>query len=807
MRTYPEHFDAASGLGEIKELLASFTHTQIAYENCIALRPSSNVKIVERSLQEGFEMQRLLQAIALPDLTAVDFIKDSLSQHRAIGTTPSIELLFKIKLLLKDTSLFLAFFDDIFSSFPALQYHRSKEQIPTRLFEYLQSILDDEGAIHPFASPLLRSLIDQIIQKEKEVRKLLQFRFEIARKNGWAGDTEITIRNDRLVIPIIAEHKKKVKGLVHDDSASGKYLYIEPIECFEENNRLLELYLAKKKEIERILRQAGLLLQEEAPALESLLTWWEKSDFIAAKAKLNNLLGAQMPEISNNACVRLKEMAHPLLLINTKQKEQSETTKIVKNSYFLHPEQRLMLLSGPNAGGKSVLLKTSILLQAMFQCGLGITAAKGSELYVFEQLFVEISDNQSIENALSTYSAHLVAMKHILTHATPTTFVVIDEMGTGTDPSLAAPLAEAMLESIVKTGALGIISSHLGNLKNTAETVAGIVNASMLYDPNELKPLYQLIVGRPGNSFAFELAYNLQFPEEILQLARQKMKETGNVDFESLQLKMEKLQFELETAQQKVADKEQHLQHLIQSYENLKQEIQNEKSVILKQAREEAAALLLEAKNTLQNIKKQKKQSPSLPSDEKTAMRNDLQKLEQKIEKQTAISNKQQSDATQPELLLNAPIHVGDWVYIQNSQQSGEVLELRKNKALISLGGLQTLVSLTAISKLKNQQKAKKNALKNEQSIHTELMEKQSSFKTTLDLRGNRADMALLKVEKWLDDAYLLGNLKLKLLHGKGEGVLKKFIWDYLKTHPHVKTWQFEHEELGGEGATLVELI
>lgn len=803
MILYPQHIGSSIGFNEIKSILADFAKTEYAKNRASTLTPSSNKSTILHTLNQTGEMQRLIKSYAMPDLSVIDEIKINLKDTMTLGSMPQTSLLFRIKRILSDTGLFFLFFDDVKTSFPTLLYTREPIIIPGSLFELLDKIIDEEGNLNPNASPELRHISEKIINKEKEVRKLLNNRFDVAKKNGWAGDTEITIRNDRLVLPIIAEHKKKIKGFVHDDSASGKFLYIEPLECFEENNQLRELYLERKKEIERILRYAGKVLNDTAEDFVNILGMWEKLDFYRAKAKLNNLLGGNIPEFAQQSQIKLHDAVHPLLLLNARKDNSEE--KIVRNSINLNKHEALMLISGPNAGGKSVLLKTVALLQMMFQSGLGITASPTSELFVFEKISVEISDNQSLENALSTYSAHLVDMKYILENANHNTLVIIDEFGTGTDPELASPIAEAMLEMLCETGALGIVSSHLGALKKLPNKISRLVNASMLYDPIALKPMFKLMVGKPGSSYAFELAQNLNLPSKMLENAKSKMKASKTLDYEELSIRAEKLAFELEEAKRNISNKAKHLDKLLKEYELLKNQLQENKKIILQQTREKAAEELLQATSLLKKIKKDSR-NEKVTKQYIASFSHQLNQAKETLN-QSFIKVKQDKTSVKPiETLPNVAITTGDFVLIADSNQIGEIIEIKKNKALVLLGDLHSWVDLKRLEKLKNQNKVKKSNKNSVPHYSDEIMVKQTGFSHTLDLRGERGEDAIAKVSKWLDDARLISAGQLKILHGKGTGVLKKLIWDFLKEQPFIKSYQFEHADRGGEGSTLVEL-
>ncbi len=800
MKLYPSNIDSLIGFDEIKIKLGYYTQTELARKKSINLKPSSNKKLIEKQLLQTTEMGLLLKAVSLPSLSFVDILKADLEIESTDGKIPTMEFLVPLKFFLADSFVFFNFFEDVKHSYSGISEFSKDLELPISLFEWLDKIIDSEGKLNPNASPELKRIIDEIIDKEKEIRKILNNRFEVARKNGWAGDTEITIRNDRLVIPIVSEFKKKIPGFVHDVSASGKYLYIEPLECFEENNRLRELYIARKKEIDRILRKTGQIIGDNQGDLKKLIHYWVQFDFVSAKSKLSKELESNVPESSEKAMLRLIDAVNPVLKINLAEKNNNQ--KAIPNSFKLDSENRILLISGPNAGGKSVLLKTTALLQIMYQSGLPITAAKSSELFVYESLFVELSDNQSIENNLSTYSAHLTNMRYILENADENTLFILDELGSGTDPMYGGPLAEAMLEKLVKSKAKGIVTTHLGSLKNLPKNMPSLVNASMQYDPEDLKPLFKLVVGRPGSSFAFELAQNLGFSEEILKRAKLKLKEAGFVDLDDMQLNIEKLSIELEKSKQKINQKEEHLEKLTKEYQLLKKTLDEKKAEILKQARQKAIGILGEADVMLQKTKSLQKNKA--PGQELEQIKKQIQTLGEKQNTEIKKIEVKNPKPTEIDIIENAPLKIGDKVRLIDTDQTGEVIGIKGKKIQVLIGDFQTLVDKVKVGKLKNQQ-LKKGQKKN-QSYSDTIIQKQKEFKSTLDLRGERGDIALLRFEKWLDNAYLLGINQIKVIHGRGDGILKKLIAEFLKTHHSVKKWEYENQDMGGDGATNIFL-
>ncbi len=795
MKIYPKNIDQTIGFDQIKKLLADETHTHYASQKIQFLKPSDNPHIVLNLLNQTREMCQLLTHMSFPDLHLIDELKNDLSTTTTEGQIPNIDFLAKLKNLLADTALFFDSFANFNNAFPKLKEITDEANLPIELFEFLDQILDQEGKINPHASPALKQLSDLILAKEKEVRKMLHNRFEIAKKNEWAGDTEITIRNERLVIPIIAEFKKKVKGLVHDSSASGKYLYIEPIECFDENNKLKELYLDKKKEIERILRKAATLLSKGLPQINSVIQLWENIDFIASKAKLHNKLQCNFPEITDQPSVLLKHAYHPLLYLQIGD-------KVVRNTISLNKNISILLISGPNAGGKSILLKQLMLLQFMFQCGIGITAEKGSMMYVFKELFADISDSQSIQNALSTYSAHLVHMKYIMANASPHTLLALDELGSGTDPDLGAPIAEAMLEDICNAGALGLVSTHLGKLKKLPAEINQLENASMRYDPYELKPTFLLDVGKPGSSFAFELAQNLALPANMILKAKEKRANDAAFDYEHQMLLLEKRNHELEHIIKQMKTKEKHLEQLTKSYHELKANLEKNQQTILKQTKEKVVASLQEADLLLKKIKKEQKNTKIINIDE---WKSEVVKVSEATNKNIVIKEDKQEDVveTKYQVIPNAVLQVGDQVVVHKTDQVGEIISISNKQAVVALGELHSRIPLVKLTKIKGN-KPKKH--KKGSNYISQIQERQLNYNQTLDLRGQRGDVALIKTEQYLDEAYMLGQKQVKIIHGRGDGILKQLLKDFLKKHHAVQSWSFETIEQGGDGATIIQM-
>jgi DNA mismatch repair protein MutS2 len=638
--------------------------------------------------------------------------------------------------------------------------------IEKSLVRAVEQVIDDRGKIRDNASRLLLDINQQISKSEQEARKRLDAVFKSAQTNGWTADGGITIREGRLCIPVLAENKRKVKGLIHDESATGQTAFIEPEEVFHLNNKVRDLEFERRREIIRILVALTDEIRPYVPLLISYHGLLTKLDFVRAKALFAIDIDAVMPVLSKDPELNLINARHPLLYLNT-QKDPTHT--VVPLNIKIDEQDRIVLVSGPNAGGKSVCMKTVGLLQLMLQSGLLIPADERSSMGIFKQFFADIGDDQSIESDLSTYSAHLSKMKHFTSFANGRTLVLIDEFGTGTDPQFGGPIA---------------------NLKLFASNTEGLQNASMLFDNQQMKPLYILQMGKPGSSYAFEIAQKIGLSKEILASAKTKIGEQQN-RVDSLLVDLERDKKDIYHTKVAVNKKEKELETLRQSYESLKAEMDANKKEILRKAKEEAREVLRNANKLIENTISEIKTSNA--DKEKTkALR---ATLKQSLDKHAEPLKKKAKPTTVSE---NIALEVGDWVRIDDTGSEGEILEITKNNSLIiALGSLRTVVKSNRVSKLKSKEKSK--AVKRRSVLSSESI---ADFHPEVDVRGMRTEDALSKIELVLDRAVMIGYPSLKIIHGKGDGILRKFIRDYLRKYNHVSRFEDEHADRGGDGIT-----
>ena len=591
---------------------------------------------------------------------------------------------------------------------------------------------------------------------------------------------------------------------------------IEPDVVVEANNRILELESDEKREIVRILTEFTNLLRPSIPAILQSYEFLADIDFIRAKALFAQTIGAIRPIVEDCQQLDWARAIHPILFLSLK----NQGKQVVPLDIELTQDKRILLISGPNAGGKSVCLKTVGLLQYMLQCGLLVPLHETSRMGIFERLFIDIGDEQSIENDLSTYSSHLTNMKFFVKNSNEKTLLLIDEFGSGTEPQIGGAIAEALLDRFNRHGSFGVITTHYQNLKHFAEDTPGIVNGAMLYDRHQMQPLFKLAIGNPGSSFAIEIARKIGLPEEVIADASEKVgSDYINMDKYLQDIVRDKRYWE--SKRQNIRQQEKRLEEITARYQQDLDEVSKQRKEIIRQAKEEASHLLQEAnakiENTIREIKEaqaEKEQTrlvrkqfeafkesvgDSETEDERIARK--MAKLKERQER------KKKKEATKPTFHKEV-IEVGDAVRLKGQTSAGTVLELKEKQAVVAFGMIKSTVKLDQLEKVsKNQIKREiqKSTFVSSQTAD-EMHEKKLHFKQEIDVRGMRGDEALQAVTYFIDDAIQVGAARVRILHGTGTGILRQLIRDYLKSVPGVRHFQDEHVQFGGAGITVVEL-
>ena len=694
--------------------------------------------------------------------------------------------------------------------------------------KHIDTLLDRFGNVKDSASPELYSIRRSIREREGQISKRLQAILSKAQQDGYAdADAVVSIRDGRAVIPVPAVHKKRIDGFIHDESSTGKTFYIEPVEIVQINNELKELEYAERREIIKILTAFTEQIRPDLPGLEAAGQYLIAMDMIRAKARWAARNDCVRPILSHDGTLLLRSARHPLLA----QTLKNEGREVVPLDLKLDAGRRMLVISGPNAGGKSVCLKTVGLLQYMLQCGFPVPALENSEFPVFRNILIDIGDQQSIDNDLSTYSSHLLGMKTMLEHADNSSLVMIDEFGSGTEPVIGGAIAEAILERLIENGAYGVITTHYSNIKYFASNHAGVENGAMMFDVQNIRPLFRLRTGEPGSSFAIEIARKIGLPHTIIESAERKAG-SEHIDLERQLREIARDRRYWEQKRDRIRITDRKVDELEQTYARRLSEIKEERNRIISEAREEAKQLVSEAnkriENTIRSIKEAQAEKEMTRSfrrelDEfrERAIENSRQSEEDtsRIDREMAkIERRQQKRQerkarsgevveTQQQTPEQVELRVGGKVRIKGQDGAGEIMELKGNKATIAFGQILTTVALDRIEAISNSEyKRQTRPEKARTVVSVDIAARRLNFKDNIDVRGMRASEALEAVESFIDDAIMVGVSEVRILHGKGTGALKEEIRRYLRGVHEVATAADDHADRGGAGITVVTL-
>lgn len=825
---YPDHFEEKTGFDRIRTMLHKKCLSTMGREWVEEMQFQTQYDLIVKQLGEANEFLRIVREVENFPASHFYDLRDALKKIKVEGRFLEPEELFDLKRSLESVKAIVLFFkkqDD--AIYPLLKEKTERVQIFPYIYDRIDAIINKFGKIRDNASPELAQLRKNILSLNANMSKRLHAILKQAQKDGLVDeDASVSIRDGRAVIPIPAANKRRIKGIVYDESGTGKTSYIEPNEIVEMNNELREMEYAERREIIRILTMFS---NDIRPYLADLLYTYDflgEIDFIRSKALLAAEFDAIRPEMEDRPLIQWQRAIHPLL----QQTLKRENRTIVPLNIELDTTNHILLISGPNAGGKSVCLKTVGLLQYMLQCGLLIPVDETSKTGIFQQLFIDIGDEQSLDNDLSTYSSHLLNMKHFVRHSNENTLILIDEFGTGTEPMLGGAIAEAILDNLNQLRCFGVITTHYTNLKHFASSAPGIVNGAMLYDAHNMNPLFQLEIGKPGSSFAFEIARKIGLPEEILEKATEKVGKK-HIDFDRNLRKINRDQRYWEIKRQKIRKVEKSLDDMAASYQTELEETQKLRKEIMKKAREEAEALLAgvnkRIENTILEIKKaqaEKEKTKQARQDleklkhevKKSAGEQDshidrkLEKLRRQEEKRNQRRPEQQVKESAPKKMKEKEEELvpGDKVKISGQSNIGELIELNEKNAIVAFGQLITTVSRKKVERLSRNEakKVEKTYRQGGTTLLSNFSERRMNFKSEIDVRGQRAEEALPKIQEFIDEAIMFEVAQLRILHGKGHGILKENIRNYLRTEPMVRSFKDEHVDLGGAGITVVNL-
>lgn len=686
-------------------------------------------------------------------------------------------------------------------------------------------LVDRFGRVKDSASPELALLRRQMVEVQQQVGRRMQAILRSAQADGYVDEgAEVSIRDGRAVIPVSASCKRKVAGIVLDESATGKTSFIEPAEVVELNNRLRELGFAEKREVMKILIRFTAFLRPFLPQLTQAAELVARIDFIRAKALFAAGVGGVVPALIDGQAMAWRGARHPILEAALKK----EGKCIVPINLYLTPQKHILIISGPNAGGKSVCIKTAGLLQYMLQCGFPIPVGEDSQAGIFDAIFIDIGDEQSLENDLSTYSSHLQSMKYFLRHANARTLALVDELGTGTEPQLGGAIAEATLAALVESKAFAIVTTHYANLKYFAENTPGVQNGAMLFDVQKIEPVFKLEYGAPGSSFAFEIAKKIGLPDEVVSNARALLGDRrADFDKSLRSIARDRRYWEEKRAHVKAADKR--LEELTLRYERELAQLQGERKRIIQEAKEEAKKLLGAANRTIENTIRSIKeaqadkaktrearallqafaQGAAAPADDEAgaAIAGKLERLRQQRSERKAQRGERdlEQGAGSPDV-SEGGLFVGGAARIAGQNVAGEIVKVNGNGSVVlAVGNIYTTVAADKLEPV-SRNLARNLARSIAGSSGAGLSVERLNFKPSADVRGMRVDEALREVEELIDRAMMFGAGEVRILHGKGTGALKEQIRRYLKQLPGITAVEDERAQQGGAGVSVVKI-
>lgn len=800
---YPSDFENKIGFKAIRERLNELCISEMGKEFVGKMSFCTDVDEIRIYLRLIQDFQTLMQDGVPFPVRDYNDLRDEFKHLAIDGTVISLESMFALKPTLSALFYVFKFFNSEASEkVPYLKALAEGISIDNHIFTEINRLIDDKGEIPDNASAELAEIRRDIRRKQSSIDHRMHKILVEAKNSGWTDSTaEMTIRNGRPVIPVRAADKRALRGFIHDESATGQTVYIEPAEIFETNNEIKELEYAERREINKILLAFTKILRPEIPNLTMAWRLLGLLDFIRAKAILSHEYNCVIPELTDEPMFDWIEARHPLL----EQKLKGQGKQITPLDLKLGNDNRILVISGPNAGGKSVCLKTIGLIQYMLQCGLAIPVKIDSKCGIFHDMFIDIGDEQSLENDLSTYSSHLINMKELLEHGNERTLFLIDEFGTGTEPQLGGAIAEAILLKMNEKKSFGVVTTHYANLKLLADNHPGIVNGAMLFDTRYLQPLYVMMIGKPGSSFAFEIAKKIGFPQEILDSAAViSGREHLDFDQQLQQLEIEKKEVRKKEYELKVADKL--LDEVVTKYKGHLADIEKHKNRLLKEANKEAQALIDKAnakiERTIKEIKEaqaEKMRTKELREELKD-MKNNLSNEEKNLSKQLKNEEKEE--------IVNSDLKVGDMVCINELEVVGELLAITDTDVTIQFGDVRLRTTADKLRKISRSQarKAQQNPSYLRKSIMNDINEKAQHFNLTLDVRGQRGDEAVDNVAKYIDEANLLSIKEVSILHGKGNGILRKLIREFLSKQSCIQNFSDASLETGGAGITRITL-
>lgn len=839
---YPSNFENKIQFSEIRSLLKGYCLCQLGKDKVDEMAFSGDVAVINTMLRQTREFRRLQDESDDFPLQFFFDMRESVKRIRLEGTHLEENEIFDLRRSLETIAAIVRFLDrgsdEGVYDYPTL--HELTEGVLTfpEILRRIDQILDKYGKVKDSASPALADIRMQLHKAEGSVSRTLYSILRAAQSEGLVDkDVTPTVRDGRLVVPIAPGLKRKIKGIVHDESSTGKTVFVEPTEVVEANNRIRELEAEERREVVRILVDFTKLVRPYVNEIIYAYLLLAEIDFIRARAEFAVLVGGIEPEVQAAPVIDWISSRHPLLWLALKKQDKP----VVPLDITLTRDRHILIISGPNAGGKSVCLKTVGLLQYMLQCGLSVPMSERSTVGVFKNLMIDIGDEQSIENDLSTYSSHLLNMKNMMRQANDGTLLLIDEFGTGTEPQIGGAMAEAVLNQFVKKQAWGVITTHYQNLKHYADSHDGIANGAMLYDRHEMRPLFQLAIGQPGSSFAIEIARKTGIPEEVIKEASEMVGSDYIQSDKYLQDIVRDKRY-WENKRQNVHQREKELERTVARYEKEIADIEQSRKDILRKAKEQAEELLKESNKKIENAIREIRESQA-EKEETKRIREELNEFkagvseidakanddliakkirqiqerkerhkkhkDEKAERERQAAAKLREAASKAAKKEGRNLEVGDSVKIKGLSTVGKIESMDGKNATVIFGGMRTKMPASRLEYV-DMAEAKKEDVAPVFNVSRETREtidnRKLNFHQDLDVRGMRGDEALNAVMYFIDDACLVGMSRVRILHGKGNGILRQLIRQYLATVPSVTSFRDEHVQFGGAGITVVDI-
>ena len=839
---YPSNFENKIQFSEIRSLLKGYCLCQLGKDKVDEMAFSSDVAVINTMLRQTREFRRLQEESDDFPLQFFFDMRESVKRIRLEGTHLEENEIFDLRRSLETIAAIVRFLDrgsdEGVYDYPTL--HELTEGVLTfpEILRRIDQILDKYGKVKDSASPALADIRMQLHKAEGSVSRTLYSILRAAQSEGLVDkDVTPTVRDGRLVVPIAPGLKRKIKGIVHDESSTGKTVFVEPTEVVEANNRIRELEAEERREVVRILVDFTKLVRPYVNEIIYAYLLLAEIDFIRARAEFAALVGGIEPEVQAAPVIDWISSRHPLLWLALKKQDKP----VVPLDITLTRDCHILIISGPNAGGKSVCLKTVGLLQYMLQCGLSVPMSERSTVGVFKNLMIDIGDEQSIENDLSTYSSHLLNMKNMMRQANDGTLLLIDEFGTGTEPQIGGAMAEAVLNQFVKKQAWGVITTHYQNLKHYADSHDGIANGAMLYDRHEMRPLFQLAIGQPGSSFAIEIACKTGIPEEVIKEASEMVGSDYIQSDKYLQDIVRDKRY-WENKRQNVHQREKELERTVARYEKEIADLEQSRKDILRKAKEQAEELLKESNKKIENAIREIRESQA-EKEETKRIREELNEFkagvseidakanddliakkirqiqerkerhkkhkDEKAERERQAAAKLREAASKAAKKDGRNLEVGDSVKIKGLSTVGKIESMDGKNATVIFGGMRTKMPASRLEYV-DMAEAKKEDVAPVFNVSRETREtidnRKLNFHQDLDVRGMRGDEALNAVMYFIDDACLVGMSRVRILHGKGNGILRQLIRQYLATVPSVTSFRDEHVQFGGAGITVVDI-